>query len=94
MKYINVGAKLRDGIRIPTKKALTVLLRDSPSEVLFDPTSMFDAQDEICADDLPTDARLSVVGPDPYTNRRWYATVERTNAGPRVISLNERSKKA
>jgi hypothetical protein len=33
------------------------------------------------AEEIPAGATLSVVGPDPFTSRRWYATVTRTANG-------------
>jgi hypothetical protein len=31
--------------------------------------------------DVPVGVSLSVVGPDPYTDRRWYAQVSRSKDG-------------
>lgn len=73
--YINVGAKNAAGDRIPTKKALMEALKKSPAEVVFDPTSMFGRQQDIRGDEIPENSVLSVVGPDPEKNRRWFASV-------------------
>ena len=79
MTYVNVGAYV-DGVRPRTKKALREALAVSPADVRFDQTSAL-AAGKISSCDLRGDAvppgyRLAVVGPDPYTHRRWYAVVE------------------
>jgi hypothetical protein len=85
MSYINVGAFTRNGQRVPSKKALKELLKADPSDVLFDPTSLFGDQAVICGDDLSANgAKLTVCGPDPYLRRSWFATVERTEKGINV----------
>jgi hypothetical protein len=85
MSFINVGAMNRDGIRYPSKKALKTALTESPSEVVFDRTSAFEeGADNICGDSLPAGDTLSVCGPDPYSNRRWYANVTLGPRGPKL----------
>jgi len=75
MAYINVGASYAHGGRIQTKKALREeLLSGNP--VVFDSTSPLGPRnnEEIMSTDIGEDT-LSVIGPDPFTNRKWYATV-------------------
>jgi hypothetical protein len=84
MSFINVGASTRDGVRFASKKSLKTALAENPSEVLFDVTAAFGNQDTLCGDALPQGDTLSVCGPDPYTNRRWYANVKATPTGPKV----------
>lgn len=92
MRYINVGAlDPNGGGRILTKKALKeALAHDEGHElpastsVVFDQTSLrqergFPSVGYVF--DLPPDATLQVVGPDPYNNRRWYANVTRNSDG-------------
>ncbi len=88
MPYINVGAFTGDPdnrVRFKSKAALKrLLLGDknnaaAPGEVLFDNTATgVGPGDELYrGDDLPpTGTKLTVVGPDPHTDRKWYATVE------------------
>jgi len=78
---MNVGCYI-DGKRSATKKALKEALNGDSDRVRFDPTSMFDDQTQFTATEYrdnvnsgKTAASLSVVGPDPYTSRKWYATV-------------------
>jgi hypothetical protein len=78
MSYINCGARI-NGERARTKKALREALTTDPSSVVFDPTSMFDSQAEIAGDAIPAGTTLSVVGPDPYARRNWYASVSSSN---------------
>lgn len=37
---------------------------------------MFDGGDQISGDSLPPGDTLQVVGPDPFTSRKWYASVK------------------
>lgn len=73
MSYINVGAYV-NGIRPKSKKALKEALKSAPGTVKFVGTSPFTPFSGGVSD-IPDGAKLSVVGPNPYTNRRWYATV-------------------
>ncbi|MFJ1700443.1 hypothetical protein ACIOHC_36230 [Streptomyces sp. NPDC088252] len=86
MGYINVGAYI-DGERPKTKKALTDALANNPGSVRFDRTSPLDGSDgkAIAGDAIPETDTLTVTGPDPYTSRKWYASVKRTPTGPKVI---------
>lgn len=82
--FVNVGVYV-DGARPKTKKALTEALRDNPASVRFDRTALFDEGDNIKGDDIPAEITLTVTGPDPFTARRWYASVRQTPEGPRVV---------
>lgn len=86
MGYVNTGAMV-NGRRPATKKALRDALTADPGLVQFDSTSMMGprAGDIISATvaDIGTD-KMSVVGPDPYTKRNWYATVEVANGKVKV----------
>lgn len=81
MSYINVGAWTRDGSRPQSKKALKDALKADPTAIRFEGTSMLGPAFEGTAEEIPAGATLSVVGPDPFTSRRWYATVTRTANG-------------
>lgn len=79
--YFNCGANGPGG-RPATKKALQALLDSSPEEVYFDGTSFgFDEAKGYRGNEVPPGVILSVVGPDPYNTRRWYATVKRAPDG-------------
>jgi hypothetical protein len=73
LQYVNVGARLR-GVRITTKKALREALANDPSAVEFDRTDGGLGR-YVSGDAVPSGIALSVCGPDPYHDRRWYATV-------------------
>lgn len=73
MGYVNCGAYV-NGTRPKTKKALKEAMANDPSHVRFDSTSMFDNL-HCTGVGIPEGTTLSVVGPDPYTKRSWYATV-------------------
>lgn len=81
--YVTAGAQDRDGNRFTSKKALKEALAANPSEVVFDITDAFHEElgDLLCADSLPADVTVQVAGPDPYTARRWFASVK---PGPKL----------
>jgi hypothetical protein len=92
MLYVNVGAMTNEGTRLLTKAALKAAVREK-GNVVFDQTAMVHADflpGFIELDDLlslaehSTDWELSVVGPDPYQNRRWYANVKVKNGEVKV----------
>lgn len=82
MTYVNCGA--RDFVtqdRFASKAALRRHLTAGLS-VEFDPTSAFGPFDTIA---VPADGvTLTVVGPDPYTSRKWYASVTHGPKGWKV----------
>lgn len=78
MSYLNVGVNYANGKEVPTKKALREAMRNSPDQLVFYTTSsMFDGHKSFFGDDLPK-TNLSVVGPDPFNYRKWYATITAT----------------
>lgn len=87
MSYINVGVFI-NGERPPSKKALREALKDAPETVVFDQTALIRNEFSgvyITLDLVPTDTTLTVVGPDPYRNRRWYASVTRDPDTGRIL---------
>jgi hypothetical protein len=82
--YVNVGARYNvDKTEIPTKAALKRAIKENPASVLFEGTSEFHPFYGT-TDKLDEHAKYSVTGPNPYTNRKWYATVEKTAKGIKV----------
>lgn len=83
MAWINVGATV-NGARPKSKKTLKASITDNPGSVVFDSTALAGprAGDTIRCEpaDIGGD-RLSVTGPDPYTARTWYATVQVSRSG-------------
>jgi len=81
MAYINVGADY-NGRPIATKTALKSLLKSDPLNVRFYGTSDFTPfGGDVTAIGSNT---LTVVGPDPYRKRTWYASVKMTSKGVTV----------
>lgn len=79
MAYINVGQQ-----GATTKKALKDAIKADPASVRLYGTSPMGPQFEgETAADCPEGVKLSVVGPDPYRKRNWYATIE--NRGGEIV---------
>jgi len=76
--YVNVG--VRSGITdIKTKKTLKELISENPSGVTFYETSIYGTYhggEDFNGEDLKDGINYSVCGPNPFTDRRWYATVK------------------
>lgn len=83
--YVNVGVKNRsDGTDIPTKAALKRAIAANPDDVVVYGTSDFQPFTG-SADNLVIGVKYSVTGPNPYTSRKWFATVEKTAKGIKVV---------
>lgn len=80
MTFVNVGARMNNS-DIPTKKALKDVIASFPYKVVFYTTSAMEPSETVTADELDTTVNYTVVGPNPYNNRKWYATVTRDNSG-------------
>jgi hypothetical protein len=87
MTWINVGARV-NGQRPASKAALKRALAADPALVQFDTTGALGPRSRSMAiDATPEDIgedKLSVVGPDPFTARNWYATVEVKNGKVKI----------
>ena len=71
MEFVNCGAKV-NGVRPKTKKALREALKNAPETVRFDSTSAWGTNQ--LSPNNPN-ITLSIVGPDPYNKRNWYANL-------------------
>lgn len=81
MSYINGGVR-----RINTKAALKAAVKADASQVTFYSTSLVGGQlFDGPVSEMPEGATLSVVGPDPYNSRKWYASIKR---GPKGITVS------
>lgn len=89
--WINAGAKHSTGVRVKTKAELKRTLKATPSAVTFDTTGNFpNAEERVVASDLGNrphhaDEAWTIVGPDPFTDRKWYATVTVNRLGNLVV---------
>jgi hypothetical protein len=89
MSYVNVGVvSLAENTPFPTKKALKRALVDEPGEVLFFNTALplGPGKEKYRGDELDSQHTYQVVGPDPYLDRRWYASVAVKDGKPVVIA--------
>lgn len=70
-----------------TKTQLKTCIKTDPSLVyLYNTAVVGNGHWSGYANDLPEDTQFTVVGPDPYTQRNWYATVQRAANGKLVVS--------
>lgn len=86
---MNVGARsVQTGQNFPSKAALKRAIKDSPQDVEFYPTSIFNAPESIRAGEMTVFSEpVYVVGPDPETSRKFYASVQvkEVKGYPRII---------
>jgi hypothetical protein len=66
------------GPKVPSKKALRELV--AAGDVLVFDTSAFSNRGTVSIAEL-ADTSAVIVGPDVYTDRRWYANVKRDKSG-------------
>lgn len=85
VQYIQGGAEWRTNGGKKTKTALRTAIKEDPSSVVLFATSQMGPQFNDSADKLPDDTVFNVVGPDPYTKRDWYASVQRNNRGSLTV---------
>lgn len=80
MAFIEVRATDYAGALFKSKAAMKRAIADDPAKVMF--TSVATLGPSWCGTaaeflaDGPANTKLTVVGPDPYTDRRWYGTIE------------------
>jgi hypothetical protein len=80
--YVNVGAlDISGDMDFPTKSSFKELFRTHPELVVLYTTSAIEPSKEYTSDELVIGVKYSVVGPNPYTSRKWYATVEKGQNG-------------
>ena len=77
---MNVEARTVSGQEFPSKAALKRAILADPTDVVFTSTSAF-TPGAFRASEAPASERLDVVGPNAYTNRRYYGTVTRVPGG-------------
>lgn len=83
-EYVNVGVVHAPGMSdMPTKVALKRAIATEPTMVSFYATDAFGPNRGKfwSTDKLDIGVKYSVVGPNPYTSRKWYATVELLDNG-------------
>jgi hypothetical protein len=88
--WINAGAHAPDGSSFKSKAALKRALKAGERVTLYTTGNFPNAEETVRAHDLgnrPNKASeaWSVVGPDPFTDRKWYATVTVNHLGNLVV---------
>lgn len=64
-----------------TKGNLKAQIANDPGGVYLYNTAVIGDHWSGTADEMPEGMEFNVVGPDPYNNRSWYATVKRNGYG-------------
>lgn len=88
-EWQNVGVRVNlTGADIPTKSALKAGIAANPAIITFYSTDAFGANAGKLwfGDSLEIGVKYSVAGPNPYTSRKWFATVEKTAKGAIKVS--------
>lgn len=67
--------------RPASKKAIREAATADPSRVQIEATSVFGNDYDGSAADLPVGKKVLFVGPDPYTKRNFYGSIERASDG-------------
>lgn len=83
MAFIEVRATDYAGGLFKSKAAMKRAIAENPSRVRFTSVASLGPRWTGSAAEFLTDGpagtKLTVVGPDPYTDRKWYGTVEVKN---------------
>lgn len=88
-QWLNGGAKdSSDNSDYKTKAALKREIADKATNVTLYVTDTFgpNAGNSFLSDELPIGVKFTVTGPNPYTSRKWYATVEKLPNGTVKVS--------
>jgi hypothetical protein len=73
-----------NGARPKSKKAVKEALTNVPESVIIEYTSMHGEPGPDSPLDLRPGTKIHFVGPDPYTKRVFYGTIQRTTLGFKV----------
>ena len=74
-----------NGIRPKTKKALKDALKTMPEAVDISSTDVVGKEYDGPATEMPEHKPVYVVGPNPYTERKWYAQIKRSGETFNVV---------
>jgi hypothetical protein len=77
--YIQGGVEFMGGKK--TKGRLKELIGLNPASVYLYDTSASGSKFNGTVDKLPVGIVFNVIGPDPYSKRDWYASIERDRFG-------------
>ena len=87
MAFTEVKSTDRAGGLFASKAALRRAYDADPGSVRFDSVSPMGTQFNgyvRTPEDLPAGLKLTLVGPDPFTDRRWYGTLEVKNGKVKI----------
>jgi hypothetical protein len=62
--------------RPKSKKAIKEAIQIDPNQISVEATSVFGDEYDGRLGDMPKDKKVSFVGPDPYSKRNFYGTIE------------------
>ena len=83
MAFYEVHATI-NGADIKSKKALIEAIKTDPNSVHFKGVSMFNTDVPERVSQIKHGITLQPVGPNPYSNRKWYANVKIVNGQVKV----------
>jgi hypothetical protein len=79
--YMNIGLKLMNGTLFKSKRAAKEAIDKAPETVRVFSTGLLGRSFDGPASEFPEGLNGSVVGPDPYTERKWYGNLIRSQKG-------------
>lgn len=74
-----------NGERPKSKKQMKEAIMEDASRVRLEATSLFGNDYDGPVSEMPVGRMAFVVGPDPYTSRKFYANIERLANGKIVV---------
>lgn len=90
MIWINAGAHAADGSSFKSKAAMKRAVTAGENVTFYTTGNFPNAEESVRAHDLGNrphhkDEAWQICGPDPFTNRKWYATVTVNQRGNLVV---------
>lgn len=80
------GIKIRGVGRPRSKKQVKEEIATDPSRVFAEGTSLHGGEYDGPISEMPEGTKVNFVGPDPYTNRKFYGTIVKDQSGNIKVS--------
>lgn len=85
-RWIEGDAKDELGNRFLTKAALKRAVAEDPTKVRLYSVEMFTTIHPTPVSDVDSSDAWTICGPNPYTTRKWYATIRQNAKGKVTVS--------